>query len=104
MFVILVQRVLESGFVFKNCLGPHFFVWTAKYPSFHVFCFHNKNSILGNNNVVDLCRAILCGKGDIFNQVVFFGRGPSVQSCFNSGVFQVTQGFSPAECQLLMTF
>lgn len=53
-----------------NLLGPLALFGIAKDPAFHVLGFHHKHAITGDDNVVDLGRAVFRGQGDVLDEVI----------------------------------
>ena len=67
MFVVLMQWVLKFIWMFIDFLCPGLLIVTPENPTFHIFCFDDENPIAGDDNMVDLCRAIIGGKRHILN-------------------------------------
>lgn len=70
MLVVLVKWVLKFTGVPVNLLRPGLLAGTTEYPAFHVFCFNDKKSIFGRDDMVNLSGSIFSWKGDIFDEMV----------------------------------
>ena len=65
MPVILVEWVLKSEFLSKQALRPLWVLLATKYPPIHVLGFDHEHSIPGNNDMVDLGRAVGGRQSDV---------------------------------------
>ena len=58
MAVILSQGVLKGIFLFIQALSPLGIFLGSEYPALHVLSLKDKDSVRGNNDVIDLGRPI----------------------------------------------
>ena len=65
MSVVLPDWILEARFLAVNGLRPLRGIFRAKYPALHILCFNHKDSIRGDDNVVDLSGSISGRDNDI---------------------------------------
>jgi hypothetical protein len=63
------ERILKSGFLFVNDLGPTTLLVGTVNPPFHMFGFNAENSVSGNHDRVDLGTAVVSRQGDLVGNI-----------------------------------
>lgn len=64
-FLVILSPIAKRKFLIPEPVNG-----AVKYPPFHVLGFHHEHAVLGNNDLVDLGRAVFRGQGDVLHQMV----------------------------------
>ena len=70
MFIVLMERVLKFIGMLVYFLSPKFLFFISKYPTFHIFSFYYKNTILRYNNMINLSSSFFSRKSNIFDEMI----------------------------------
>lgn len=68
--VVLAQGILKLRFVAVHDLRPPCLVFVTENPTRHVFGFNHEDAVAGQDDVIDLCRAVRSWQGNIVEKDV----------------------------------